>query len=76
MLFKDFLFFFFLLWMPFCLAEWHHFSILVEGHSRNILVKSFQNPLTGLGGDVCMRAASQLSERGPTDVDVAPVPAR
>ena len=23
-----------------------------------------------------MRAASQLSERGPTDVDVAPVPAR
>ena len=39
-LFKDFLFFF-LLWMPFCLAEWHHFSILVKGHSRNIPVKLF-----------------------------------
>ena len=49
-MFKDFPFF--LLWMPFCLAEWHHFSILVEGHSRNIPVKLFQNPLTGLGGDV------------------------
>ena len=47
---KDFLFF--LLWMPFCLAERHHFSIWVEGHSRNIPVKLFQNPLTGLGGDV------------------------
>ena len=54
MLFKDFLlfFFFFLLWMPFCLAERHHFSILVEGHSRNIPVKLFQNPFIGLGGDV------------------------
>ena len=40
--------FFFLLWMPFCVAEWHHFSILVEGHSRNIPVKLFQNPLIGL----------------------------
>ena len=49
MLFKDFLFF---LWMPFCLAEQHHFSILVEGHSKNIPVKFFQNPLTRLGGDV------------------------
>ena len=28
------------------------FAILVEGHSRNILVKLFQNPLTGLGEDV------------------------
>ena len=27
-------------------------AILVEGHSRNIPVKLFQNPLTGLGGDV------------------------
>ena len=44
--------FLFLLWMPFCLAEWHHFSILVEGHSRNIPVQLFQNPLNGLGGDV------------------------
>ena len=54
MLFKDFLFVCccFLLWMPFCLVERHHFSILVEGHSRNIPVKLFQNPLTGLGGDV------------------------
>ena len=25
------------------------FAILVEGHSRNITVKLFQNPLTGLG---------------------------
>ena len=38
--------------MAFCLAERHHFSILVEGHSRNIPVKLFQNSLTGLGGDV------------------------
>ena len=29
-----------------------HFSVLVEGHSRNIPVKLFQNPLTGLGDDV------------------------
>ena len=28
------------------------FAILVEGHSRNIPVKLFQNPLTGLGEDV------------------------
>ena len=28
------------------------------------------------GVRAAMRAASQLSERGPTDVDVAPVPAR
>ena len=27
-------------------------AILVEGHSRNIPVKLFQNPLTHLGGDV------------------------
>ena len=27
-------------------------AILVEGHSRNIPVKLFQNPLTGLGIDV------------------------
>ena len=27
-------------------------AIFVEGHSRNIPVKLFQNPLTGLGGDV------------------------
>ena len=27
-------------------------AILVEGHSRNIPVKLFQNPLTPLGGDV------------------------
>ena len=27
-------------------------AILVEGHSRNIPVKLFQNPLTGLGEDV------------------------
>ena len=52
MLFKDFLYFFFLLWMPFCLAERHHFSILVASHSRNIPVKLFQHPLTDLGGDV------------------------
>ena len=44
--------FFFWLQMPFCLAERHHFSILVESHSRNIPVKLFQNPLTSLGGDV------------------------
>ena len=43
---------FFWLWMPFCLAKWHHFSILVESHLRNIPVKLFQNPLTGLGEDV------------------------
>ena len=33
-------------------SERHHFSILVEGYLRNIPVKLFQNPLTGLGGDV------------------------
>ena len=41
---KEFLFF--LLWMPFCLAV---LAILIEGHSRSIPVKLFQNPLTGLG---------------------------
>ena len=38
--------------MPFCLAEWHHFSILEDGHSRNTPVKLFQNPLTDLGGEI------------------------
>ena len=53
MLFKDFFFFFFFFALDaILLAERHHFSILVEGHSRNIPVKLFQNPLTGLGGDV------------------------
>ena len=49
-------------------SEWNQFSnfgkgaleehfceileILVEGHSRNIQVKLFQNPFTGLGEDV------------------------
>ena len=52
--------------MSFCSAERHHFSIFVEGHSRNIPVKLFQNPLTGLGGDVfsiscCQRHDSQTS---------------
>ena len=28
------------------------FAILVEGHSRNIPVKLFQNPLTALGDDI------------------------
>ena len=28
------------------------FAILVEGHSRDIPVKLFQNPLTGIGEDV------------------------
>ena len=51
-MFKDLFFVVFFLLMPFCLVEWHHFSILVEGHSRNIPVKLFQNPFTGFGGDV------------------------
>ena len=34
--------------MPFCLVERHHFSNFGRGHSRNIPVKLFQNPLTGL----------------------------
>ena len=38
--------------MPFFLAERHHFSVLVEGHSRNIPVKLFQDPFISLGGDV------------------------
>ena len=50
MLFEDFLFF--LLWMPLCLAEPHHFSNFGRGSLKNIPVKLFQNPLTGLGGDV------------------------
>ena len=28
------------------------YAVLVEGHPRNIPVKVFQNPFTGLGGDV------------------------
>ena len=50
MLFKDFLCF--CSGCKFCLAERHTFAILAEGHVRNIPVKLFQNPLTGLGGDV------------------------
>ena len=42
-------------------------------------VRVFINPLDRnmwrSGVRSAMRAASQLSERGPTDVDVAPVPA-
>ena len=30
-------------------------AILVEGHLRNIPVKLFQNPFSGLGGDVVLR---------------------
>ena len=48
--------------MPFCLAEWHHFSILVEGHSRNTPVKLFQNPLAGLGGDVFLVNCCQMHD--------------
>ena len=44
-------FYFELLW-PFCSAERNHFAILVEGHSRNIPVKLFKKPLTGLEEDV------------------------
>ena len=59
MLFKIF---FCLLWMPFCLAERHTFSIFAEGHSRNIPVKLFQNPLTGLGRDVFKVTCCQMHD--------------
>ena len=46
-------FFYFELWWPLCSAERNlFFAILVAGHSRNIPVKLFQNPFTGLGEDV------------------------
>ena len=45
-------FFYFELWWPFVQRSGIIFAILVEGHSRNIPVKLFQNPLTGLGEDV------------------------
>ena len=54
MLFKDFLFlflffFFFRSGCHFLQQNGTILAILVEGHSRNIPVKLFQNPLTGLG---------------------------
>ena len=50
MLFKEFFFFFFAL--DAILQNGTILAILVEGHSRNNLVKLFQNPLTSLRGDV------------------------
>ena len=53
MFFKDFIiFFFFCSGCHFVKRNGTILAILVEDHSRNTAVKLFQNPLTGLGGDV------------------------
>ena len=40
-------------------------AVLVEGHLRNIPVKLFQNPLTGLGGDVFQVNCWQMHQSMP-----------